>query len=180
MGYLLQPSFHQSYMYDSQGYIASEQFYQLYQISTPQALLDQEYLYGILKVATKTTQLPTLIKYHDSQDGIAAWVEILAYYAHDCSFELRINKLDQLVTVPFNPHIAGGLVKYLDHFDCYMQELQVLEPQSYADQQKWCILLCNLQGQDTLHYLVQKCHDEVFWDYKTLLRYIRVNANFYD
>ena len=102
----------------------------------PLALLDQVYLYGILKVATKTTQLPTLIKYHDSQDGIAAWVEILADYAHDGSVELRINKLDQLVTIPFNPHIAGGLVKYLDHFDCYMQELQVLDPQSYADQQK--------------------------------------------
>ena len=83
MGYLLQPSFHQAYMYDSQGYIASEQFFQIYQISTPQAFLYHEYLYVIFKVATKTTQLPTLIKYHDSQDGIAAWVEILADYAHD-------------------------------------------------------------------------------------------------
>ena len=96
-------------------------------------------------MATKTTQLPTLIKYHDSQDGIASWVEILADYAHDGSIELGINKLDQLVTMPFNPRIAGGLVAYLDSFDCYMQELQVLEPQSYADQQKCHILLCNLQ-----------------------------------
>ena len=121
LGYLLQPSFHQAYMYDSQGYIASEQFFQQYNISTPQALVDWEYLYGILKVATKTTQLPTLIKYNDSQDGIASWVEILADYAHDGSIELRINKLDQLVTMPFNPHITGGLVAYLDCFDCYMQ-----------------------------------------------------------
>ena len=85
MGYLLQPSFHQAYMIDTLGYMASDHFYQIYQISTPQSLLDQGYLYGILKVATKTTQLPTLIKYHGSQDGIAAWVEILADYAHDGS-----------------------------------------------------------------------------------------------
>ena len=35
VGYLSQPSFHQTYMYDIQAYFSSDHFFQMYEISTP-------------------------------------------------------------------------------------------------------------------------------------------------
>ena len=72
----------------------------------------------------------------------------MANYDHDGSLELRLEKLDHLANTPFNPRIQGGLTGYLDQYDAYMAELEVLEPTSYSDKQKHRIILRNLQGNE--------------------------------
>ncbi|HEY9710892.1 MAG TPA: hypothetical protein V6D48_21980, partial [Oculatellaceae cyanobacterium] len=92
-GYLVNPSFHQSYVkYSKQDkdYLESEDFRVTYpEVSAPQARLDRSYLYGMLLSSNrKDGERKIILKYDKSQDGIAAWIEFLRDYDNNGSEEI--------------------------------------------------------------------------------------------
>ena len=170
------PSFVAAYKESGDDYLKSNLFWQIYKISSPQALFDKQYLYGILVTATKSIQLRTILKYENLQDGILAWEEIKARYANDGSDEIRIEHLESLSQVKFNPKTHRSMCTYIDTLQAYLEELSALASNDWPDLRKRHLLLQNIQSASGMTHLVQYCRDNSHMSYDQCAEYIRKNS----
>ena len=175
-GYLTEDSFIQLYFQMGQEYLKSKHFWEKYQISIPQALFDQSYLYGILVSATKDLQNKIIIKYEKNQDGILAWHDLKKDYAYDGSKELRVEQLETIVQRPFSNKDFGGMQSYIDHFQAYIGELESIAPSEYSDSRKKRMLLNNIRNAEGVAHLIQKCRDDDSMTYEDCAAYLRKYA----
>jgi len=72
-GYLINPEFIESYYKEGNSFLNSEEFYYRYKVSTPQAINDREYLYGMLQSSTNVQSNFALTKHARTKDGIKVW-----------------------------------------------------------------------------------------------------------
>jgi len=72
-GYLINPEFIESYYREGNSFFSSEEFYNNYKVSTPQAINDREYLYGVLQSSTNVQSNFALTKHARTKDSIKVW-----------------------------------------------------------------------------------------------------------
>ena len=101
-GYMTDDSFLQMYCKLGKDFLKSDVFWKLYQVSTPQAYADCQYLFGMLMNATAHMENKIIIKYQKSLDGIMAWYEFKKEYGFEGSKNLRIEFLESMAQKPFN------------------------------------------------------------------------------
>ena len=65
-----------------------------------------------------------------------AWIEFLRDYDNNESEEVRINKLESLISVKYHSRYPGGFLKYIDTLQAHLNELDTLLPRQYGDEQK--------------------------------------------
>jgi len=110
-GYIVKEQFLDAYSKLGIGYLKTDVFWKSHEISHPQAYADCKFLYGLLMTATSHMQNKIIIKYHDSQDGIMAWIEFKREYGYEGSKDLRIEYLEALVRNP----IPITILEVLEH-----------------------------------------------------------------
>ena len=113
-GYIVQEQFLDAYRKIGYGYLKTDVFWKLHQTSHPQAYADCKFLYGLLMTATSHMQNKIIIKYHDSQDGIMAWIEFKREYGYEGCKDLRIEYLEAIVRKPYTNNHPGGIGSYID------------------------------------------------------------------
>jgi hypothetical protein len=175
-GYLTSPSFVQSYRNNQSKFFTTDLFWQTYKISQPQAIYDKHYLYGIIMTATRDMQNKTVLRYEDSQDGILAWDDFKHDFAYDGSKELRLEQLESQTLKPYRSNTPGGMAAYIDKFQSYIAELEVLAPFDYTDARKKRSLLANIRDAEGVSHLIQKCRDDTLFTYEMCAAYLRKNA----
>ena len=67
-----------------------------------------------------------LMKYHDTQDGILAWIDILEACDKGGSKALRTDHLEDIVNTSYNRHYKGGLTAYLNDYEAAITELATI------------------------------------------------------
>lgn len=77
-----------------------------------------------------------LLKYESNKDGIAAWIEFLKDYDNNGSEEVRTRKLENLVSIKYNPKLFGRFLKYIDTLQANLNELASLLPNQYHEDRK--------------------------------------------
>ena len=68
------------------------------------------------------------------------------------------------------------MAAYIDKFQSYMAELEVLAPQDYSAFKKKRMLLANIRDVAGVTHLIQKCRDEESMTYDQCAAYLRRNA----
>ncbi|HEY8522856.1 MAG TPA: hypothetical protein VIL14_03765, partial [Nitrososphaeraceae archaeon] len=176
-GYLTEDEFIKSYKsckYDDIDYLETNDFWNTYKISIPQAKHDRQFLYGMLLTATIKLQHKTIIKYQKGYDGIMAWDELIAEYECDGFMELRVEQLETLIHVPYNT--SESVVKYIEKFQAYLEELISMKPNDYSNSTMKRMLLKSLKTAPHIAHLVQKCRDSSSMNYDDTARYLRSNS----
>ena len=161
-------------------YLRSPEFWREYSVSQAQAVCDKQYLYGMLLSSNSNPQHKILLQCADSKDGIRAWATFKAECAYDGSAELRLEQLEVLIGRPYDLDSLDGLSGYIDRFQSYMSEIEILAKADYSDSRKKRLLLKNLRDEQALLHLVQPCHDDKTRSYDATATYLRQNAALYD
>src|SRR5687768_9081015 len=164
-GYLINPIFIDIYKQLGTDYLKSDVFWSLYKVSYAQALYDRNYLYGILITSTIQIQHKTIIKHQTTLDGISAWDEFKLEFEYDGSKELRLEQLETLAQTLYSSSNTGGMATYIDKFQAYIAELEVIAPEDYSDFKKKRMILANRRHAAGVQHLIQKCRDDDFMSY---------------
>ena len=90
-GYLTRNDFQLAYEELGENYFSTEAFYTKFRVSTPQAHLDRQYLYGILKSSLKVKSNVYLHRFDSTKDGIKVWIAWVDTYTNKGSNKLRID-----------------------------------------------------------------------------------------
>ena len=175
-GYLASKEFVDVYKTLKEEYFKTQQFWNTYKVSYPQALYDVRYLYGILLTATQKMQHKIILKYEASQDGILAWNEFKKDFAHDGSEDLKIEQLETKVHEPYSSREPGSMAAFIDKFQAYVAELETMIPADYTDARKKRLLLTNIRDAEGVAHLIQKCRDDNGMSYDATAAYLRKNA----
>ncbi len=65
---------------------------------------DSEYLYGLLKSATKTKTKPIIMKQRHTRDGLTVWLAFYKTYAYGGSAKIRSKELEEQLLQPYSPN----------------------------------------------------------------------------
>ena len=145
----------------------------MYQVSTPQAYADCQYLFGMLMNATSHMENKIIIKYQKSLDGIMAWYEFKKEYGFEGSKDLRIEFLESMAQKPYTNSNPGGLSAYIDQFQAHVGELETIVPTEHTDAKKKRLLLLNIREADGVAHLIQKCRDDTSMSFDTCATYLK-------
>ena len=173
--YMTSNKFISTYLEIGSSYLDSSPFWQTHNVSHPQAHFDRNYLYGILMLSTQNQQHKTLMKYDESKDSIMAWAELKKENDHNGSKELRMEQLEQLMTIPYSTRDAGGIAAYIDRLQVIVQELETLDPNEYGDNRKKRLLLINVKSTHGIAHLIQKCRDRKFMNFNACAAYLTLS-----
>src|SRR5687767_4305048 len=99
------------------------------------------------------------MKYEASQDDIFAWYEFKQDFQYDGAKVVRIETLEALALVSFSNTEPGGMATFIDKFQNYMAELDVIAPNEYSDAKKKRMLLTSIRGAQGVAHLIQTCRD---------------------
>ena len=88
---------------------------------------DLQSLYGALQSSIKKGKgLKELLMYEDSQDGLKVWLELVKTNDKDGSRDLRISKLESIISLPYNRYYKGGLARFVNNYESAFVELGVV------------------------------------------------------
>ena len=164
--------------YDSMGLqIAHRQeFWKNYRISYQQLKQDSEYLYGLLKSATKNRTNPFIMRHKNTRDGLSVWIAFQKTYVYGGSEKIRSNELEERLLEPYNSKTYKGIAQYIDEFQSWVEELDGLGTRSYKDDDKKRMLLRNLVRVPNIAHLLQTCEDSTICNFEDTCNYIRSNS----
>ena len=176
LGYLFEHQVQHDYETLGLDIAHKDEFWHTYRISYQQLKQDSEYLYGLLKSATKTKTNPFIMRHKNTRDGLSVWIAFQKTYVYGGSEKIRSNELEELMLQPFNPRAYKGVSHYIDEFQSWVEELDGLGTRSYRDDDKKRMLLRNLLRVPNITHLLQSCEDRVFCNFEETCNYIRSNS----
>ena len=89
-----------------------------------QFIKDKEALYGGVQSSVKAGHgLKQVLKYEEEQDGLMAWMELMEEYDKEGSKDLRIMKLENIVSTPFSRGYKGGMLQWVTDYESAFAEL---------------------------------------------------------
>ena len=98
--------------------------------SASQIKKDARALYGALLSACQIgVGRRMLIENRSKQDGICSWCQLVKQYETDGNRNVRIKKLDNVITTVFHRHYRDGLVKWIQDYEDAFTEFSWI---------KWC------------------------------------------
>jgi hypothetical protein len=74
-----------------------------------------------------------LMEYSNKQDGIRAWYQLINQYETDGNTNVRIKKLENVITTVFNRHYKGGLFKWIQDYEDAFTELIILGQTTWSN-----------------------------------------------
>jgi hypothetical protein len=74
-----------------------------------------------------------LMENRNKQDGIRAWYQLVNQYETDGNRNVRIKKLENVITTVFNRHYKGGLFKWVQDYEDAFTELVLLGQATWND-----------------------------------------------
>jgi len=130
-GYLFMEDFQERYMLngiscwiDFKSFVSSEQ----------QAKRDICALYGALRSACKNgIGKSMLVPFKKEQDGIKAWRSLVKKYEGEGNTEVRIEKLEHIISVPYTRSYKGGLLQFIQDYENAFAELDILGNKSWLE-----------------------------------------------
>jgi hypothetical protein len=89
-----------------------------------------------------------LMENRNKQDGIRAWYQLINQYETDGNRNVRIKKLENVITTVFNRHYKGGLFKWIQDYEDAFTELVLLGQTTWNndDIKKRCLVVQNAQN----------------------------------
>ena len=96
--------------FHSQGYdmADSDTFWEAYGVSKRQFQYDSNFLYGVLLSATKDRKNPHILKYRETKNGLAVWIEFTKAYSYGGSIKVRTQQLEHLLHEYYNLRSSMG------------------------------------------------------------------------
>lgn len=176
LGYIFANGFQDLYAEEGLGIADQDDFWDTYRISQRQLKQDSEYLYGLLKSATKSKMNPIIMRNKSTRDGIKVWIAFQNAYAYGGSKKLRSNELEEKLISSYNPKAYKGISHYIDEFQSWVEELDGLKTRSYGDEDKKRMLIRNLVKVQGITHLLQTCEDRIDYDFDETCNYIRTNS----
>ena len=67
-----------------------------------------------------------LMENRNKQDGIRSWYQLVNQYETDGNKNVRIKKLENVITTVFHRHYKGGLFKWVQDYEDAFTELVLL------------------------------------------------------
>jgi hypothetical protein len=67
------------------------------------------------------------------QDGIRSWYQLVNQYETDGNKNVRIKKLENVITTVFHRHYKGGLFKWVQDYEDAFTELAILGQATWND-----------------------------------------------
>ena len=93
-------------------------------ISMVQFIKDIEALYGGVQSSIKAGHgLKQVLKYEEEQDGLLVWMELMEVYDKEGSKDLRIMRLENIVSTPFTRGYKGGMLQWVTDYESAFAEL---------------------------------------------------------
>jgi hypothetical protein len=102
--------------------------------STSQIKKDARALFGILHSACQIgVRSRILMENRSTQDGILSWYQLVKQYETDGNRNVRIKKLENVITTVFHRHYKGGLFKWIQDYEDTFTELILLGQKTWND-----------------------------------------------
>jgi hypothetical protein len=102
--------------------------------SVSQIKKDARALYGALLSAFQGgVGTRNLMENRGKQDGIRSWYQLVNQYETDGNKNVRIKKLENVITTVFHWHYKGGLFKWVQDYEDAFTELVILGQATWND-----------------------------------------------
>ena len=76
-----------------------------------------------------------LMKHEHTQDGVMVWIDLLNTCDRGGNKDIRIEELEDIITVPYDKNAPGGLQEFLNNHKTAFTELAfVLEAKEWQDE----------------------------------------------
>ena len=100
--------------------------------SESQVKKDVKALYGALTCACQAGVGRTvLLEYRKTQDGLRAWHKLVKKYEADGNKNIRIKKLEEIISINFHRRYKGGLTKWIQDYENAFSELVTLDQDAW-------------------------------------------------
>jgi hypothetical protein len=155
MGYFLDPHLNKQYLLLGSAYFDSIEFQQQFKLHPDQPNSDNEYLFGLL-TQTTTHELPALVKWGPTRDGLMVWNDWLAKYLNSGSDVLKAQELELAITnSSYKGKTLRDIPRFLDDFVTSLSKLEAIQAkrrlqghpvQSFGDASKKMYLFQSLKS----------------------------------
>ena len=111
--------------------------------SASQIKKDARALYGALLSACQGgVGRRILMENRNKHDGIRSWYQLVFQYATDGNRNVRIKKLENVITTVFHGHYKGGLFKWVQDYEDAFTELVLIGQTNWNDDdiKKHCLV----------------------------------------
>ncbi len=97
------------------------------ELNIAQMKMDIKLLYGaLISSLTNMTGNDHLLVHQDEQDGLSAWLDITEEFDQEGSKNLRIMKLEEIISTSYYTHYKGGLAQFVSDYKNAYAELTTL------------------------------------------------------
>ncbi len=130
-GYLFDSEFVESY--EKHGIECYKYF--LNDVKTPsQVKKDSRALFGALRSACdQGNGKATITRFKKTQDGILAWKEMVQRFEADGDPNIRITRLEKVISMEYSRHYPGGLFKWIQNYENAFTELVLLGVEAWKN-----------------------------------------------
>ena len=127
MGYFLDPHMNKQYLLLGSDYFDTEEFHQRFKLHPDQPKSDNEYLFGLL-TQTTTHELPALVKWGPTRDGLMVWNDWLAKYLNSGSDVLKAQELELAITnSSYKGKTLRDIPRFLHDFVTSLSKLEAIQ-----------------------------------------------------
>jgi hypothetical protein len=128
IGYFLDPHFNKQYLALGNDYFDTDDFSQRFpQIHPHQPPIDNEYLFGLLQQTT-THELPALVKWGPTRDGLRVWNNWQSKYLNSGSDVLKARELQLAITgACYKGKTLREIPRFLDDFMTSLSKLEGIQ-----------------------------------------------------
>jgi len=181
LGYLLDPQVQEQYINDSMDSITTREFWEVHRVNKAQFRYDIQYLYGMLRSATKNITNSIIQSQRSTRDGLTVWIKFMENYAHGGATEVKIQELETKIYMPYDHRKYPSLAQFIDHFQAWIEELQGLghsfpDDPTDRDRHKKRLLIRSLQQESNISHLLQTCMDSTEYTFEKTCNYLRTNS----
>ena len=135
-------------------------------------------MYGAIQASCRLSQAAAahLNEHCDTMDGILVWIDVIKTNDNEGYVEIHVATLTAKATKRYMGGYPGGLLTYIRHIQEGYAGLKSLGSKyEYKDQQKYSILLSNLDFDHQDQYLLTHCRQECN-TYEQCIQYLTKEA----
>ena len=134
LGYSFEKEVIEHYAKDGLEYVASDAFWEEYQIGVNQFKYNIKYLYGLLLSATRKWCNSFLIHHKKDKNGLAVWLKFEKSYGNKSFKAMKSENLEDKIYASYEPTEHNGIADYIDKFQTWIAELDALQTSHYKDE----------------------------------------------
>ena len=134
---------------------------------------DLNALYGALESACEDgVGQEILIKYHDSADGLCAWIDMLQLYDAGGDIDLCVEQLESVIDTKYHSRYPGGLGQWISDYEAAFAELPLRGVFSFKEDSDWKRRVIKNLDTKMFPYLMMSAHKMSYQEMIKVLRSI--------